>query len=60
MENLFDETFEANFPLARTVNLMVQVPDDRVSIFPFFSLHEPETVQTFAPIELVEPIREVE
>ena len=60
IENLFDETFEANLPLARTVNLTLQVPDDRVSILPFFSLQEPETVQIFAPFELVEPTREVE
>jgi hypothetical protein len=59
MANFFDEDLLENLPLALTTNLTVQDPEDFVVTFPLFNVHDPETDQTFVPVEFEDAIAEV-
>ncbi len=54
-----EKVFAANLPLALRASLTVHVPEVLVVILPRFREHEPDTVQVFVPVELLEAIDEV-
>ena len=54
-----EKFFAANFPLAFRATLIVQAPEVFVTILPLVNEHEPDTVQVFIPVELLEAIDEV-
>jgi len=54
-----EKVFAANLPLALRASLTVHVPEVLVVILPLFREHEPDTVQVFVPVELLEAIDEV-
>ena len=58
--NFFDVDLLENLPFALMLNFTVQDPEDFVVTFPLFNVHDPETDQTFVPVEFEDAIAEVE